>query len=308
MSITPFQIVNNDGTINESEYTRCIEFLNSYINGNIKVYQKMTWDNPLEVDMTVPKDALSILVDYVTQENNRLLTPEALENFKKLFKGILERYGSTIHTYGRYLEQSANFTDGPGYTYDVLTKDETAVLSYELSERIKAYYLNDENHTILEYNDVNYSLTNTENLPTLNFPSLGFNENPLKSNVTYYPSVYKGNLCGVYSDFQRLAGQYVGSSTLFYYSECNDVLYTTGGSSYQDSRVNEIINFNYNANVYNKSKPTRGIDFSLVSTAQNAVVNPEAVNAFLSPSAVNTSVNYLSPVFFTSQNETDWYL
>lgn len=302
MSIKPFNIINPDGSTNEAEYNRCIEFLNSYINGEIKVYPKLTWDNPVEIDMSRAESAYQILTRYLTYDQNKLLTKEAFENIVKLFKGLLERYGSTIHSYGKYLEQSQNFTDGPGYMYDVFTEDETRVSKNEYNADIDIYYLEDENHTVLEYNDKAYTYLNLDDeLPTANVPTVF-----LYSNVVNYPGVYKGNLCGVYSDFQRLAGQYVGSSTLFYYGECNDQLYTTSGNSYTDNRIDEVINFNYRASVSNKSRPTRGVDLDNVQTSQDAVQDPALVNAYLPPSIVNPSVNYLTPIFFTSLNETDW--
>lgn len=309
MPIEKFKIVNNDGSVNKSEYNRCINFLNSYINGDIKVYPELIWSNPLEVDMSTEESALEILSRIILFTNNRLLNKKAFENIKKLFTGLLDRYGSTIHSYGRYLEASKNFKDGPGYMYDVFTSDEKEVKVSHLNSDIDIYYINDDNHTVIEYNDKAYSNTIADNtLPTTNYPSnnLSSNNNYLTSNVTGYPNVYKGNLCGVYSDFQRLSGQYVGSSTLFYYSECNDILYTTGANNYTDNRLGGIVNFNYKAKVSNKSRPARGVDFSLISQAQNSIIEPQAVNAKLNPELVNPSVNYLTPIFFTSLNETDW--
>ena len=115
-------------------------------------------------------------------------------------------------------------------------------------------------------------------------------------------------MCGVYSDFQRLSGQYVGSSTLYYFSECNDELYTTGASSYRDDRVNEVINFNYRAKVSNKLKPARGVDLSLVGQAQSSVVNPADVNAYIAPATVNPSVTYVSPTTLTANEPTEWII
>ena len=40
MSIERFKIVNDDGSTNKSEYERCIQFLNDYIEGKVKVYKK----------------------------------------------------------------------------------------------------------------------------------------------------------------------------------------------------------------------------------------------------------------------------
>lgn len=309
MPVEKFKIVNEDGSVNQSEYNRCINFLNSYVNGDIKVYPELTWSNPFEVDMSTEESALEILSRIILYQNNRLLNKVAFSNIKKLFTGILDRYGSTIHSYGRYLDASKNFKDGPGYMYDVFTSDEKEVKVSHLNSDIDIYYINDDNHTVIEYNDRAYSGTvPLETVPTTNYPNnnLPVNNNYLSSNVEGYPNIYKGNLCGVYSDFQRLSGQYVGSSTLFYYSECNDVLYTTGGNNYTDSRLGEIINFNYKANVSNKSRPARGVDFSLISQAQESIDIPQAVNAKLNPEVVNPSVNYLTPTFFTSLNETDW--
>lgn len=311
MTIEHFTILNDDGSVNQSEYERCINFLNSYVSGSIKVYPEVTWADPLEIDMDRDEPALEILKRYLNYDSNKLLNTTAFSSIKKLFLGILDRYGSSIHSYGRYLEQSSNFTDGPGYMYDVFLPTETEIKVYKLNDYINIYYLDDDNHTVLEYNDTTYAATNTDDeLPTSNIPvnNIISQNNLLTSNVDGYPNVYKGNLCGVYSDFQRLAGQYVGSSTLFYYSENNDTLYTTGGSSYRDETVHEVINFNYKAVVYSKSKPTRGVDLSLVEASQNAIINAGDANAYIPPSTVNTVVGYLTPTFFTAKDTTDWII
>lgn len=308
MPIVPFQILNEDGSVNQSEYNRCISFLQDYTSGLVKVYPEVTWANPLEVDLSTDESALEILSRYILYTNNKLLNKQAFANIKKLFHGILDRYGSTIHSYGKYLEASKDFNDGPGYMYDVFTPEEKEVKVHQLNDDISIYYLDDENHTVLEYNDTAYAAKNTANLPISNYPTYNLNNRILQSNLTDYPDVYKGNLCGVYSDFQRLSGQYVGSSTLFYYSMCNDQLYTTGGNSYTDSRLKEVINFNYRAVVSNKSRPARGIDLSNVKMSQDAIVTPEDVLAYIPPSTVNPSVNYLKPTFFTAQTEAEWIL
>lgn len=310
MPIEPFKIVNEDGTTNQSEYERCIKFLNNYITGDVDVYTQLTWTNPLEVDMSQDKSALDILHPIISGDN-RLLTKSAFSDIKKLFTGLLDRYGSTIHTYGRYLEDSSSFTDGPGYMYDVFNLDkDVEVKSSNLNNNIKTYYLDDRNHTVLEYNDLGYSnplSTALTNRPTSNIPKYDTPRN-IKPNLTGYPDVYKGNLSGIYSDFQRLSGQYTASSTLFYYSECNDILYTTGADNYLENRLGELINFNYHANVANKTKPTRGIDTSLIIDAQAAIQNGDKVNAYITPSVINPEVNYLSPTFFTADEITEWYI
>lgn len=309
MAIVPFQIVNPDGTVNQAEYDRCVNFLNDYVAGNIYVYPQLTWSNPLEIDLSQEKSAFSILTETLGLSTNRLLNKLAFDEIKKLFRGVLTRYGSTIYTYGRFLEQSQSFVDGPGYYYDPLTEAETPVLKETISPDITIYYLSDENHTVLEYNDTAYAETNNANLPVSNINLGVANATQLTSNLSNNPAVYNGNLCGVYTPFYRLAGQYVGSSTLFYYSQCNDIMYTTGGSSYYDSRIGQIINFNYDTTVSNKSRPARGVDSSLVITAQNAVVNPELVNAYIPPATVNPNVNYLSPApTLTAQDTTEWLI
>lgn len=307
MSIEPFNIVNQDGSINQNEYERCISFLNSYVDGTIKVYPKTTWANPLEIDMSRNESALEILIRVLTQQNNRLLTNQAFSDVQKLFRGILDRYGSTIHSYGKYIEQSKNFVDGPGYKYDVFLPEETEVKTSQWSDAITIHYLDDGNHTVLEYNDTPYSNTNNPTtLPITNFPELNLVNNSITSNIEGYPFVYTGNLCGIYSDFQRLSGQYVGSPTLFYYSRCNDSLYSTGINSYVDSRTGSLYNFNYKALVFNKTRPTQGISIEKIKAAQSNILNPELPNAFLNPSITNNEVTYLKPTFFTAANNDEW--
>lgn len=307
MSIEPFKIINADGSTNQAEYERCIKFLNDYKDGKIPVYPTVTWENPYEVDMSRDESALEILSRCILYDSNRLLTKSAFNDIKKLFTGILERYGSTIHTCGKYLEASANFTDGPGYMYDVFNFDEDVeVKAHELNSDITIYYLNDDNHTVLEYSDTAYK-NSCVIIPTSNDPSMTTGL-VLNSNVDSYPDVYKGNLSGLYTPFQRLTGQYIGSPVLFYYSECNDQLYTTGGKSYKDDRVEEIINFNYGTNVQSKSKPARGISLTDITAAQQGIVNSNNANAYIPPTLTNKQVPYITPTFFTANDATEWLI
>lgn len=312
MAVEPFKIINDDQSINQSEYERCIQFLNDYIDGKVKVYQKLVWDNPLEVDMSQKKSAYTLLKDVLSITDNKLLTDTAFADIKKLFTGILERTGSTIHSCGNYLKTSASHSDGPGYMYDVFKKDSTtAVLAERLNDNITVFYLDDDNHTVLEYNDTAYSnLIDDGTTPNCNYPSINIlSTNLLDSNILNHPDVYKGNLSGVYSDFQRLAGQYVGSSTLFYYGSCLDTLYTTGPVAYEDDRLHQVINFNYGASVATpRSIPTRGVPFTIVGTAQNAINNEGDVTGYVNPTVVNPNVNYLTPTFLTSKDPTIWYI
>lgn len=311
MAIEPFKIINDDGTTNQSEYRRCIQFLNDYIAGNVKVYPPIAWANPYEIDMTQAKSAAELLRDCVMYDTNKLLTPEAWNNIKGLFTGIIERTGSTIHTCGKYLEYSSEFADGPGYAYDIFTEPsakQTKVLSSKLNDDITIYYLNDKNHTVLEYNDTAYANECSYEIPqTANFPSLDiYPSRLLISNVDTYPSVYKGYLSGVYSDFQRLAGQYVGSSTLFYYSKCDDILYTSGLTNRGEDRIDEYMQVTANGWGANRTKPTQGLELSKIASCQSAVVNNDQVNAYIEPSVFNTNINYISPTQLTAEDETEW--
>ena len=308
MPITPFQIVNEDGTINQNEYERCINFLQDYVDGNVNVYPKLTWENPFEVDLSQELSAYTILRNILMQDTNRLLDNTAFNNIKKLFTGLLTRYGSTIHTVGRYLELSSSYLDSPGYMYDVLTQEETPVKKEIVNSGLNIYYLDDENHTVLEYNSEAYSQLQ-QIFPKYNLPNYALlpDETLSSSNTSSY-SAYKHPLTGIYSDFYRLAGQYVGSSTYFYYSECNDKMYTTGGEAYEDDRLSTPVNFKLNANVSNKSIPTTGVPLTTVSSAQSNIQNEAFVNAYVTPTIINSTVNYLSPTIFTAANENDWLI
>ena len=313
MAVEPFKIINDDGTTNQSEYNRCIQFLNDYVAGNINVYPPITWANPYEIDMSREESALVLIRDCLNYESNKLFTPAAWKNFKNLFTGIIERYGSTIHTCGNYLESSANFQDGPGYMYDVFTdinEDSAQVKSKVLNDDITIYYLDDKNHTVLEYNDSEYA---NETLlvakPSVNFPSFNiYATRYLTSNVTNYPGVYKGYLSGVYSDFQRLAGQYVGSSTLFYYSECNDSLYTSGLRNRTDDHINEYMQFGYRSVYSNKATPAQGLSLNRVSQLQTLIYDIHSPNAYINPNSWNTEFSYISPTQLTAAEPEEWYI
>ena len=93
MPITPFQIINPDGSTNQAEYDRCIEFLNQYVNGEVRVYSDVTWENPFEIDMTQEKSAYTILRDVLMQSTNRLLTRTAFQSIKQLFTRLVQRTG-----------------------------------------------------------------------------------------------------------------------------------------------------------------------------------------------------------------------
>ena len=71
MPIEHFKIINEDGTTNQAEYNRCIEFLNSYIDGTIPVYPETTWTNPFEIDLSQQKSAYTLIKEIVEQPTNK---------------------------------------------------------------------------------------------------------------------------------------------------------------------------------------------------------------------------------------------
>lgn len=307
MAISKFTIVNSDGTINKSEYERCISFINQYIEGTVKVYPETTWENPLEVDMSQDKSAFEMIGDLISLSSNRLLTNKAYNHIKNLFKGLLERYGAGIYTTGYYLPRSGNFLDGPGYMYDVLGDEKSEVKRKQLDQDLAVYYINDDYKTVVQYEDRNYQSVADATSILWNNPSQALVPTThYQSNIDSYPNVYKGYVSGVYTPFMVLSGQYVGSSTLFFYSEDNDILYTSGLDAYNDSRINETINTKKFVNSTYSTKPSRGVDMSLITTAQTSVTNAQNANAYLRPSYVNTLIPYTNPILMTVAEPTEW--
>ena len=307
MAIDKFKIVNEDGSTNQSEYNRCINFLNNYIDGKITVTPETTWENPFEVDMTQNKSAFEMLQDILSLNENRLLTKKAYDHIKDLFKGLLDYYGAGIYTCGNYITQSKNFLDGPGYMYDPLTGDETEVQRNLLSGELAVYFKNDKYKTVVGYEDVNYIPFTDSKQITWNIPIYSPNiVRHYQSNVDNHPNVYKGYVSGVYTPFYRLCGQYVGSSTLFNYSQCNDLLYTSNMTTYDDSRINEPVVVRTKGIISNFAQPARGIDLSLVTTAQSSIQNPTDVNAYLDPAVTNSVIPYINPTDMTAADQSEW--
>lgn len=311
MPITPFQIINPDGSTNQAEYDRCIEFLNQYVNGEVRVYGDVTWENPFEIDMTQEKSAYTILRDVLMQSTNRLLTRTAFQSIKQLFTGLVQRTGSTIHCDNKYLKQSAEFIDGPGYMYDVFTRDETPVIfedvDYVEQTDSGIYYLDDDNHTVLSMQQYDQARSTSDYyVPELNIPANGLSL-PEIDNQYSKTDTYRGvRLMGVNSDFYITVGEHLQSSILHYYSQCLSPLYTTGGASYYEPAIDEIINFTRNSVIGTSSKPAQGLDLSSVSTARNALQLQDKLNAYISPSIINPNIPYNAPNFFTSANASDW--
>ena len=317
MPIAPFQIINPDGTTNQSEYDRCIEFLQQYVGGTINVYGEVTWTNPFEVDMTQEKSSYTMLREILFQSTNRLLNRTTFDSIKKLFKGTIAGLGRTIHPTGNFLELSADFVDGPGYMYDVFTADETLVkkdTTYSASETITGYnsmdiyWLDDDNHTTIQIKPYypNSYRDNRNYTPAMNIPKNGVLL-PVIDTQYCLTDVYQSEYnTGVYSDFQMQVGEHLQSSILFYYSQCNSPLYTSGGASYYEPSIDEIINFTRNAVIGTSSKPAQGLDLSSVASARNAINLPDKLNAYISPSVINPNQTYNAPNFFSAANATDW--
>ena len=317
MPIAPFQIINPDGTTNQSEYDRCIEFLQQYVGGTINVYGEVTWTNPFEVDMTQEKSSYTMLREILFQSTNRLLNRTTFDSIKKLFKGTVTGLGRTIHPIGNFLELSKDFIDGPGYMYDVFTADETEVKldttfnsTYPNQETydFRIFWLDDDYHTTIQiypYPMKSY-WTDADYTPTMNIPKNGVLL-PAIDTQNCLTDVYKSDrTSGIYSDFQMQVGEHLQSSVLFYYSQCSSPLYTSGGASYYEPEIDEIINFTRNAVIGTSSKPAQGLDLSQVTTARNAISFPKQLNAYIDPSTINPNQPYNAPNFFSAANATDW--
>lgn len=312
MPITPFQIINPDGSTNQAEYDRCIEFLNQYVNGEVRVYGDVTWENPFEIDMTQEKSAYTILRDVLMQSTNRLLTRTAFQSIKQLFTGLVQRTGSTIRCGYQYLQDSKNFIDGPGYMYDVFTKEQTEAKHEALASTPTSlegiYYLDDENHTVIcmnRYDPSSYRVSSWY-VPELNIPANGLSLPEIDNCWSKTDMIGGVMLSGVNSDFYITVGEHLQSSILHYYSQCLSPLYTTGGASYYEPAIDEIINFTRNSVIGTSSKPAQGLDLSSVSTARNALQLQDKFNAYISPSIINPNIPYNAPNFFTSNNASDW--
>lgn len=307
MPITPFQIINPDGTTNQSEYDRCIEFLQQYVGGTINVYGEVTWTNPFEVDMTQEKSSYTMLREILFQSTNRLLNRTTFDSIKKLFKGTIAGLGRTIHPIGNFLELSADFVDGPGYMYDVFTSVETPVKkdTTYTEGNINIYWLDDDNHTTIEVYKTN-THDGRDYTPVMNIPKNGVLLPVIDTQYSLTDTYRSQYLSGVYSDFQMQVGEHLQSSILFYYSQCSSPLYTSGGASYYEPSIDEIVNFTRNAVIGTSSKPAQGLELSSVASARNAINLPDKLNAYVSPSVINPNQTYNAPNFFSAANATDW--
>lgn len=309
MPITPFTIVNPDGSINQNEYERCIKFLNDYTNGSVPVYQTSTWTQPLEVDTTVQVPA-NIIVSQVVENNsnNRLLTAKAFEDLKNMCIGMVSRAGTTLHTaYGYYIA-SKDFEDGPGYMYDVfnLTQDNRVYL-YKTDTIHGIYHLMDKYHTVLD-GDGGYDINSVNNrfIPNTNLPSI-YGGNGLESNMSYIPENSGNGIPCIYDAAYELSNNN-NSALMFYYSKCNDKLYTNN-ESYVDDRLAMEVNFTSDKSELNYIKYATGIDNNKIQQCRDAILGDiDSEFRYIPPNNTNSDITYISPNTFLALDSTEWYL
>lgn len=303
MPIAPFQIVNPDGTTNQEEYNRCMEFLQSYIAGTVQVYPELVWDNPYEINEDATRSSLEILLDEIygghdtdtpVEVENRLLTVNAFNQFKRFFRGFVKGISRTLIPDPQWLANSNNFIDGPGYRYDIFDFEEPEVI-WEYNH---LPYVNDDNRTLMGVTCLyNYRATETMNI---------LNRGPSSTNKPYYTGYYynipgyqrvensdlanipyqgitqqiHGYDCYLLSLFFRTVRQYQQSSGLFYLSYCNDELFTSGYSNYYEPRLERNMYFTINqTQEFEGGKILSGCPLSQVATARaNVILNNSALD------------------------------
>lgn len=309
MSITPFQIVNPDGTTNQEEYNRALEFLNSYIAGTVPVTPELVWDNPYEINEDATRSSLEILLDEIygghntdtpVEVKNRLLTANAFNQFKRFFRGFVKGISRTLIPDPQWLANSNNFIDGPGYRYNIFDFEEPEVI-WEWNHL--PYVDNDERELMGITCIYNYEANETKNILT---------QQPSSTNKPYYTG-WNYNIPGydrikdvqrfwtvpalnqrvfdtyLLSLFYRTARQYQQTTGLFYLSQCNDQLFNSGYLNYYEPRLNRTMYFTLNQTIeFEGGKVMSGCPLSQVETARSKVIyNNSAldINAFKTETA-----------------------
>ena len=291
MSITPFQIVNPDGSTNQEEYNRCMEFLQSYIAGTVQVYPELVWENPYEINEDSVRSSLEILLDEIygghdgTQEEvtNRLLTVNAFDQFRRFFRGFVKGISRTVIPDPRWLANQPNWHDNTS-TYQYYDP-----FDFEEPEVIWEYnhlpYVNDRFRTLMGLTCLyNYRATETNNILTnisvdeedysglyWNIPGYSNIENDLNYfNNSIPKKVYSGHLTYL---FYRVHNAYCQSSAYYYFSQCNDELFTSGYLNYYDSRLGRNMYFTINqTQEFEGGKILSGCPLSQVATARSNVI------------------------------------
>lgn len=309
MAITPFQIVNPDGTTNQEEYNRALEFLNSYIAGTVPVTPELVWDNPYEINEDATRSSLEILLDEIygghdtdtpVEVENRLLTANAFNQFKRFFRGFVKGISRTLIPDPQWLANSNNFIDGPGYRYNIFDFEEPKVI-WEWNHL--PYVDNDERELMGITCIYNHMATETKNILT---------QQPSSTNKPYYTG-WNYNIPGydrikdaqrfwttpnlnqrvfdayLLSLFYRTARQYQQTTGLFYLSQCNDQLFNSGYLNYYEPRLNRTMYFTLNQTIESEGgKVMSGCPLSQVATARSKIIyNNSAldINAFKTETA-----------------------
>lgn len=266
MPIEPFQIVNQDGTINQVEYQRCIEFLEQFVQGLIPVYASMTWNNPFEVDLTQQHSSLYILRDIMTNPTNRLLTKSATDHIVNLFKATVSGLSRPFIMSYEQIKSSGDWglPDSPGYCFDEALQDydhqvyfEDCVPEYTDDSKeydIHVAWKNDEYHSTISlghrhrqsYSDA--SSYNAFPSPTqrLEYLSSDYILHDLRIASGTYGELDNNCLLFLWTNPN---GYYNKSSGILYWlSECKDPLYRNTGNWY-DSRIQTQVNVRTGGNL-----------------------------------------------------------
>lgn len=295
MPIEPFQIVNQDGTINQVEYQRCIEFLEQFVQGLIPVYASMTWNNPFEVDLTQQHSSLYILRDIMTNPTNRLLTKSATDHIVNLFKATVSGLSRPFIMSYEQIKSSGDWglPDSPGYCFDEALQDfdhqvyfedcypaftkpsSTAWNNYDFHVAWK----DDDYHTTISlghrvFNNLYDAADSYRHFPspTERLASLGQDNILHSTNLSYIAepdddnsSLYIGNYMMLWTN--PSSHHYKQSGVLYYLSECNDPMMSST-SNWYDQRINTQMNVKTESE-FGMPNFGRGIPFDdLVSYSQ----------------------------------------
>lgn len=322
MPITPFQIVNPDGSTNQEEYNRCMEFLQSYIAGTVQVYPELVWDNPYEINEDSTRSSLEILLDEIygghdtdtpAEVTNRLLTADAFSQFRRFFRGFVKGISRTLIPDPFWLANMPRWVDNTsGFNfYNPFDFEEPQVIwnyehlpyvdnpERELIGVVSISYYNNKDNIIDEVAKINFSATN---LIFYNIPGdtiTGTFPNNIYTNQydTYLPGTKLIPL------FYRSTNCYAQTPALFYYSYCDDELFTSGYTNYYEPRLNRSMYFTiYTDNVREGGRILTGFNLSDIADLRTHIISN---NRVLDPS-VSTNTHYNPNYFDLYRNSKDY--
>ena len=310
--IQPFKIINDDGTINQEEYNRCIEFLNQYVSGSVPVSGRLVWDNPFEINEDNERSSLEILLDEIYNQEassvdnelitNRLLTANCFSQFKRFFQGFVRGFTRTIYANTATLRQTKRHKDGPGYYYNPFSENQEEII-YKTNH---LPYLNDSYRTVMSWDrkiDTKSWIVYTEE----KYPYLFYNAIPDKlilsqSNpVTYLRDIAQGSY---YSIFYMTNQKYKQTNVLFYLSECSDRLLRSGFTNYYEDRLNRSLVFTVysdHTGGYNDGKQCLGFPLNQI---QNILDTKLICNETQLDPSVNTHGSFYNINYFDKFNTT----